>query len=218
MKERDYIIRQETKADHQTVETLTREAFWNQSVPGCNEHYFVHTMRQHPDFVPELDLVLEREGKIIASVLYTHSWLEDQAGNRHRILTFGPLSVHPACQRKGYGKALLEESFRRAKALGYDVIVIFGNPDNYVSRGFRSCKRYNVCLEEDIFPTALLVKELTPGILNGRKLCYRESTAAACCEDAEAVVAFDAQFPPKEKGWQPSQEEFYIHSHSVIGW
>ena len=47
MKERDYIIRQETKADHQTVETLTREAFWNQSVPGCNEHYFVHTMRQH---------------------------------------------------------------------------------------------------------------------------------------------------------------------------
>lgn len=113
MKERDYIIRQETKADHQTVETLTREAFWNQSVPGCNEHYFVHTMRQHPDFVPELDLVLEREGKIIASVLYTHSWLEDQAGNRHRILTFGPLSVHPACQRKGYGKALLEESLQR---------------------------------------------------------------------------------------------------------
>ncbi len=27
---------------------------------------------------------------------------------------------------------------------------------------------------------------------------------------------FDKLFPPKEKGWQPSQEEFYIHSHSSI--
>jgi len=36
------------------------------------------------------------------------------------------------------------------------------------------------------------------------------------CEDAAAVTAFDAGFPPREKGWQPSQEEFYIHSHSMI--
>lgn len=28
--------------------------------------------------------------------------------------------------------------------------------------------------------------------------------------------AFDRQFPPKEKKVQPSQEEFYIYSHSLI--
>ena len=33
-----------------------------------------------------------------------------------------------------------------------------------------------------------------------------------------AVEEFDKNFPPKVKAWQPSQEEFYIHSHSVINW
>lgn len=28
--------------------------------------------------------------------------------------------------------------------------------------------------------------------------------------------AFDATFPPREKAWRPSQEEFYIYSHSSV--
>ena len=42
------IIRLETPADYRAVEELTREAFWNQYVPGCNEHYFVHDPYEHP--------------------------------------------------------------------------------------------------------------------------------------------------------------------------
>ena len=57
-------------------------------------------------------------------------------------MTFGPVSVAPEHQRKGYGKMLLEHSFEKAKEMGYDVIVIFGSPANYVSRGFKSCKKY----------------------------------------------------------------------------
>ena len=66
------------------------------------------------------------------------------------------------------------------------------------------------------FPTALLVCELVPGVLDGRKWMYIPSTAADCCEDTAAVEAFDATFPPKEKKWMPSQEEFYIYSHSSV--
>lgn len=35
-------------------------------------------------------------------------------------------------------------------------------------------------------------------------------------KDYRAVETFDATFPPKEKKWMPSQEEFYIYSHSSI--
>ena len=210
------IIRNETPTDYRAVEILTREAFWNQNVPGCEEHYFVNQMRNHPDFLPELAFVLELDGLLIGNVMYTKSWLVDEQGNRKTILSFGPFSIHPDYQRKGYGKLLLEHSFTAAQALGYDVIVIFGNPDNYVARGFRSCKKYNVSLEGGLFPTALLVKELTPGVLAGKSWRYFSSSAEDCCSDQEAVAAFDAGFPPKEKGWQPSQEEFYIHSHSMI--
>ena len=33
----------------------------------------------------------------------------------------------------------------------------------------------------------------------------------------EKVEEFDRQFPPKEKAWMPSQEKFYIYSHSTVG-
>jgi hypothetical protein len=31
------------------------EAFWNLHAPGCDEHYLVHIMRKHEDFIPELE-------------------------------------------------------------------------------------------------------------------------------------------------------------------
>ena len=101
--------------------------------------------------------------------------------------------------------------------MGYDACVIFGNPGNYVSRGFVSCKKKNVSFVVDgNYPTALLVCELVPGALDGKRWMYVPSTAADCCEDTAAVEAFDATFPPKEKKWMPSQEEFNIYSHSSV--
>ncbi len=217
MNKTDYIIRLETPNDYRAVENLTREAFWNQNVPGCDEHYLVHTMRNHADFIANLAFVLEKDGEIIGNIMYTKSKLVDENGNEKPIISFGPVSILPTHQRKGYGKALIEYSFKAALRLGYDTIVIFGNPDNYVARGFKSSRKYNVCLEGDVFPTAMLVKELTEGVLDGRRRYFRESTFGEVCADKDAVAAFDATFPFKEKCWQPSQEEFYIHSRSVIG-
>ena len=206
------VIRLETPADYRAVENLTREAFWNQNVPGCDEHYLVHTMRDHADFIPELAFVLERDGVIIGNIMYTKARLIDREGNVKPCLTFGPISVAPEHQRRGYGKMLIDHSFKAAAEMGYEAVVIFGNPDNYVARGFKSSRKYNVCLEGD----RLLVKELKDGVLDGRRWYFHESSFGDACADEEAVAAFDAAFPPKEKRWQPSQEEFYIHSHSSI--
>ena len=210
-------IRLETKKDYRAVEELVREAFWNIYKPGADEHYYVHQMRNHPDFIPELAFVLEKEGKIIGNIMYTKAWLEDEKGNRKEILSFGPLCVAPAYQRQRLGKILIEHSFDVARKMGYDVNINFGNPGNYVSRGFVSCKKKNVSyIIDGNFPTALLVCEFVPNVLDGRKWMYIPSTAADCCEDVAAVEAFDATFPPKEKAWMPRQEEFYIYSHSSV--
>lgn len=55
-------IRREEPKDYETVERITREAFYNMYIPGCVEHYLVHIMRGHEDFIPELDFVLELNG------------------------------------------------------------------------------------------------------------------------------------------------------------
>ena len=207
-------IRRETDADYKTVEKIIRKAFWNLYIPGCIEHYLAHIMRHHEDFIPELDLVLELDSHIIGSIMYTKTKLVDEAGTEKEILTFGPVCILPGYQRKGYGKRLIEYSFVQASAMGYDTVVIFGNPNNYVSRGFKSCKKYNVCLESGIYPAAMLVKELQPGALDGRKWIYYQSPVFEINE--EDAQRFDDRLEKMEKRYQSSQEEFYIHSHSVI--
>ena len=98
---------------------MTRAAFYNLYVPGCYEHYLVHIMRQHEDFLPELALVLELDGQVVGNVMYTKAKLVEETGAVKEILTFGPVSILPAHQRQGYGKQLLEHSFAKAAALGY---------------------------------------------------------------------------------------------------
>jgi len=209
-------IRLETENDYRTVETLTREAFWNVYKPGADEHYFVHRMRAHKDFLPELAYVLELDGEIIGNIMYSKSLLLDEDGQQKVVLTVGPISVAPQYQRQGLSKLMLEHTFARAVEMGYDTVINFGNPPNYVARGYVSCKKKNVCLGKDIYPTALLVRELISGVLDGKKWQYVQNDADACCEDTAAVEAFDATFPPKEKAWRPSQEEFYIYSYSCV--
>lgn len=207
-------IRNETPADYPAVEDMTRRAFYNLYVPGCAEHYLVHIMRSHQDFIPQLDFVLELDGRIVGSILYTKARLVDEAGTEKEVLTFGPVCVMPEHQRKGYGKLLMEHSFTEAAALGYDVIVIFGSPANYVSRGFQSCKKHNVCVEGGKYPAAMLVKELKPGALDGRRWFYHDSPVMSV--DEEAARRYDESLEKLEKKHLPSQEEFYIMSHSFV--
>ena len=161
-------IRQETEKDYRAVEELTRNSFWNVYKPGADEHFYVHTMRNHPDFIPELAFVLEKDGEIIGNIMYTKAWLEDETGKRKEIVSFGPLCVAPEYQRQKLGKILIEHSFDAARKMGYDVNINFGNPGNYVSRGFVSCKKKNVSFYvHGNYPTALLVCELVSGVLDG---------------------------------------------------
>ena len=207
-------IRNEEERDYKVVEEITRKAFYNLYIPGCAEHYLVHTMRGHEDFIPELDFVIELDGQVIGNIMYTKSWLTDEAGEEKEILTFGPVSILPEYQRMGYGKSLMEHSFKKAVELGYDVIVIFGNPGNYVGRGFKSCKKFNICLEDGSFPAAMMVRELVPGALDGRRWIYHDSPVMAISE--EEARLYDDSLERMEKKHLPSQEEFYIMSHSFI--
>ncbi len=208
------VIRNEEISDYSEVENLIRNAFWNLNVPGCSEHYLAHVLREHEDFIPELDLVAVLDGRIVGNVMYAKGKLTDENGNEKTVLTFGPLSVLPEYQRKGIGKALLEHSFKKAEEMGFDCIVIYGSPANYVSRGFKSSQKYNVCLEGGIFPMAMMVKELKENALDGRKWQYSDSPAYFI--ENEKAEEFDKSFPPLKKEYRPSQEEFYIYSHSEV--
>lgn len=207
-------IRNERESDYKKVEDITRKAFYNVYVPGCMEHYLVHIMRGHEDFIPELDFVIEVDGQTVGNIMYTISKLTDEGGTEKEIVTFGPVSILPKYQRKGYGKMLIEHSLKRAAELGYEAVVIMGSPANYVGSGFQCCRKYNVCVEKGKYPAAMLVKELKPGALDGRLWFYSDSPVMNV--DEREAQAFDDGLEKMEKKWMPSQEAFYIMSHAFV--
>ena len=207
-------IRNERESDYKIVEDITRKAFYNVYVPGCMEHYLVHIMRGHEDFIPEVDFVIELDGQIVGNIMYTKAKLPDEGGTEKEIVTFGPVSILPKYQRNGYGKMLIEHSLKRAAELGYEAVVIMGSPANYVGSGFQCCRKYNVCVEKDKYPAAMLVKELKPGTLDGRLWFYSDSPVMNV--DEREAQAFDDGLEKMEKKWMPSQEAFYIMSHAFV--
>lgn len=139
-------IRLETPGDYRAVEALTRDAFWHADVPvpGCDEHYLAHLLRDDDAFIPELDFVALCDGEIVGNIMYSRAWIEDAEGVRHGVCLFGPISVHPAHQRQGVGKALIAHSAQEARRMGYRAVVIYGDPAYYGRQGFFPASRYGI--------------------------------------------------------------------------
>jgi putative acetyltransferase len=207
-------IRKEAETDFRNVEELTREAFWNLYVQGCNEHYLAHIMRDHPDFIRELDLVSVCKDTIIGNIMYTKSYVVDESGNRIDTITFGPISVLPGYQRQGVGSALIKHSIKIAIKKTCKAIIIQGHPHNYCKHGFKSSKDLNISDSEGKFPYSLLVLELEKGIFHGENWKYYSSNVYAL--DENAAADFDKQFEPRKKEYKYTQEEFSIACRAYL--
>lgn len=199
-------IRLEEKRDRCETESLTREAFWNKYRPGCSEHYLLHRFRTHPEFVHALNYVLEEDGRIVAHIMYSHAEILADDGRRIPIVAFGPVSVLPEMQKKGYGSKLIRFTLARAAELGYGAVAITGDPQYYARFGFvsgHSAGIYYAALPRSEEAPFFMVKELQPGFLHGAVGSYSDPEGYMA-EEAD-VEAFDALFPPKEKKKLPGQ-------------
>lgn len=202
----DYTIRLETKNDYREAEQLTREAFWNVYRPGCLEHYVLHVLREDPAFVPELDFVMERDGRLIGHVMYLRSEIHGDDGRVIPIMTFGPISIAPDCKGQGYGIRLLRCSMEAARKLGAGALAITGNIGFYGKSGFvvaSTCGIHYFAQPREAEVPYFLIRELEPGFLDGVTGVYRDPEGYFV--DEAAAEAFDALFPPREKRKLPGQ-------------
>ncbi|MBR5342754.1 MAG: N-acetyltransferase [Oscillospiraceae bacterium] len=203
------VIRRERESDHRAVEYLVRESFWNVYRPGCLEHFVIHRLRDDPAFVPELDLVMEKDGALIGQNMFMRAVIRADDGRDVPIMTMGPICITPALKRQGYGKLLLDESLARAAALGCGALCFEGNIGFYGKSGFSYASDFGVRyhdLPEGADASFFLCRELIPGYLDGVTGVYAPPEGYFVCErEPEAFEAFDALFPPKEKLRLPGQ-------------
>ncbi|MBR5649520.1 GNAT family N-acetyltransferase [Pseudobutyrivibrio sp.] len=206
MNKNDYIIRLEEKKDYREVENLIRESFWNVYRPGCSEHYVMHVLRDDPDFIPELDFVLEKDGVLIGQNMFMKTIINADDGRVIDILTMGPIGIIPELKRKGYGKAILDYSIEKATEMGFGAVLFEGNIDFYGKSGFDYARNYGIRyhdLPEGADDSFFLCKELIPGYLDGVTGVYQ--TPQGYYVKDEDVEEFDKGFPPKKKLRLPGQ-------------
>ncbi len=194
------IIRLEEEKDYFETENLTREAFWNVYREGCFEHLIIHNLRKDKSFVKELDYCIEIDNKIIANIVYAKGKLKLENGDIREILIFGPVSVLPEYQKKGYGEKLINYTIEKAKELGFDAIVIMGNPNYYKKFGFESCSKYKIYYEgidKNEEAPFFMIKILNDNNIENLKGIYSDPDCYKA--DEKELEEFDKKFPFKIK-------------------
>jgi putative acetyltransferase len=208
------IIRNETEKDFKEVEGLTREAFWNLYVPGCSEHYLVHRMRNHPDFIKELDFIAEYDGQIVGNIIFTKAKLINKNGQERDIVSFGPFSVLPKYQHQGIGSLLFNHAKNAALKKGIKGILAYGYPHNYCKYGFKNGKDLNISDMNGEYPYGLLALELEKQTFGGHKWKFKHSDVYNI--NNEGAEEFDRGFTLKERSYKPSQDVFSIALRAYI--
>ena len=205
-------IRLEQPGDYREVENLTREAFWNVYRPGCTEHYVLNQYRSNPDFVHELDLVMEEDGRIMGHIMFSKAELVLDDGTRRSSWTFGPISIHPDYKRKGYGLKLLNYALEKAREMGIGFLCMEGNIDFYRHAGFGLASKLGIHYHaepRDAEVPYFLAQELIPGWLKSNGIieatyCPPKGYFVAD-KNPEAFEAYEATFPCKKKALLPGQ-------------
>ena len=206
MNKNDYTIRLERKEEHREVEHLIREAFWNVYRPGCLEHYVINQLRSDPAFVPELDFVMVRDGRIIGQNMFMRAVIKADDGRDIPIMTMGPICITPELKRQGYGKILLDHSLEKAAALGCGALCFEGNIGFYGKSGFTYARNFGLRyrgLPEGADDSFFLCRELIPGYLRG--ITGEYGPPEGYFVDQQAAEEFDQTFPPKIKLKLPGQ-------------
>lgn len=192
----DVKLRQERPTDYRETERLTREAFWDQHTPGCDEHYLVHIMRSCPAFVQELDIVAELGGKIIGHVACVKASVKGDDGQEREALTLGPLSVLPEYQGRGIGSRLLAMVKKTASQMGFRAIFLCGDPGYYSRQGFVAAEAFGIRMANNKYLAALQVCELYENALQGAGGLYIEDKIYNV--DQSLAAGFDKMFPARE--------------------
>lgn len=194
------VIRQEKENEYFIVENVIRTAFWNVYKPGCDEHHMLHQLRQSKDFIPELDLVAEFDGKIVGNIICSRCCVVDDVTNTENskdVIAIGPIGVLPEYQKRGVGSLLIEAVKEIAGQIGVSGIVLYGDPRYYHRFGFVNAVKYHISTPQNTNFDEFMALELSLGSLqNVRGRCY-ESNAFEI--DANCLIEFEKRFTVKKE-------------------
>ncbi len=127
------MIRSETEADVSAISEVTAAAFKTLEISNHTEQFIIEALRAAKSLT--VSLVAERDGRVIGHIAFSPVTISDSTRNWYGL---GPVSVLPAYQRQGIGKALVQEGLSRLKDMNAQGCCLVGHPDYYRKFGFKN--------------------------------------------------------------------------------
>lgn len=127
------VIRSETVADVSAITEVTIAAFKTLEISNHTEQFIVEALRTAEALT--VSLVAELDGCVIGHIAFSPVTISDGTLNWYGL---GPVSVLPAYQRQGIGKALMREGLSRLKDINAQGCCVVGHPDFYRKFGFEN--------------------------------------------------------------------------------
>lgn len=118
-------------------------------------------------YLPKLEVIaLDENDEVVGYANFSKFHLEGKYEERLLILT--PVAVKTELQRRHISKRMIEYGFEEARKLGFEAVIVEGNPRNYRARGFMTAAEHGIMPGKTVHLPAiecLMVKELKEGAL-----------------------------------------------------
>lgn len=118
-------------------------------------------------YMPELEIIaVSEDGEVVGYAGFSRFHLEGKYEDRLLILT--PVAVKTQLQRQHISKRMIEYGFEKAQRMGFEAVIVEGNPRNYNPRGFVTAADHGILPGKTVHLPAiqcLMVKELKEGAL-----------------------------------------------------
>lgn len=152
------VIRPETPTDAEAVERLHERAFG----PGrfARTAYRIREGAAH-----RLDLSFTA---LVGTLLVGSVRLTPVTAGAVPALMLGPLTVDPAFESRGIGRALIERALEAARAAGEDLVLLVGDEPYYGRFGFVRVPPGQLAMPGPVDPARLLMLELRDGAADAR--------------------------------------------------
>ena len=153
------ILRNERATDIEAITEVTIAAFKNHPISRHTEQFIINALRAAGALT--VSLVAEIDERVVGHIAFSPVTISDGTAGWYGL---GPVSVLPDYQRRGIGKALIEEGLSLLKDMGGQGCALVGDPNYYKRFGF---KNYPELIHEGIPQEFFLVLPFTAKIPKG---------------------------------------------------
>ena len=115
------------------ITEVTEAAFQTMEISDHTEQFIVTALRKAGALT--VSLVTELDGRVVGHIAFSPITMSDGTADWYGM---GPVSVLPQVQRKGIGKALVQEGLSQLKGLKARGCCLVGHPEYYRKFGFQN--------------------------------------------------------------------------------